>query len=46
MALASQPAAIGELRARLERMTAHGGSRAAALPFGIELPGPRAQRRT
>jgi hypothetical protein len=44
MALASQPAAIAELRTRLERMTAHGGSPAAALPFGIEavdghLPG-------
>ena len=44
MALASQPAAIAELRARLERMTAHGGSTAAVLPFGIEaidehLPG-------
>ena len=44
MALASQPAAIAELRARLERMTGHGGSMAAALPFGIEaidehLPG-------
>jgi protein ImuA len=44
MAPASQPAAIAELRARLERMTAHGGGTAAALPFGIEavdehLPG-------
>ena len=36
MALASQPAAIAELRARLERMTAHGGSTAGALPFGVE----------
>jgi hypothetical protein len=44
MALASQPAAIAELRARLERMAGHGGNTAAALPFGIEdmdehLPG-------
>jgi protein ImuA len=44
MALSSQPAAIAELRARLERMTAHGGSTAGVLPFGIEavdehLPG-------
>jgi hypothetical protein len=44
MAPASQPAVVAELRARLERMTAHGGSTAAALPFGIEaidehLPG-------
>jgi hypothetical protein len=35
MALASQPAAIAELRARLERMTAHGASAAGVLPFGI-----------
>jgi protein ImuA len=44
MALASQSAAIAELRARLERMTGHGGNMAAALPFGVEaidgqLPG-------
>ena len=44
MAPASQPAAIAELRARLERMSAHGGSTAGVLPFGIEaidghLPG-------
>jgi protein ImuA len=44
MAPASQPAAIAELRRRLERMTAHGGSKAGVLPFGIEgvdtrLPG-------
>jgi protein ImuA len=44
MAPASQPAAIAELRRRLERMTGHGGSKAVVLPFGIEavdtrLPG-------
>jgi protein ImuA len=44
MAFASQPAAIAELRARLEQMTGHGGNTAAALPFGIKaidenLPG-------
>jgi protein ImuA len=44
MAPASQPAAIAELRRRLERMTAHGGNKVAVLPFGIEavdghLPG-------
>jgi protein ImuA len=44
MAPASQPAAIAELRLRLERMTAHGGNKVAVLPFGVEavdghLPG-------
>jgi hypothetical protein len=44
MAPASQPAAIAELRRRLERMKAHGGEKAAVLPFGIaavdgQLPG-------
>jgi hypothetical protein len=34
MALASQPAAIAELRARLERMTAHDGSTAVRSPSG------------
>jgi hypothetical protein len=44
MAPASQPAAIAELRCGLERMTAHGGNKAAVLRFGIaavdsQLPG-------
>jgi hypothetical protein len=43
IALASQPAAIAELRSRLERMTAHGSERE-VLPFDVKelddhLPG-------